>query len=156
LNIRAAAIHVMGDLLGSVAAVTASIVILTLGWMPIDSLLSMLVALIILRSAWRIVADSGHILLEGTPPGFDTRELQDHIRTALPFVVDVHHVHAWSISQERPMVTLHASVNDGVISTVAVLQIKRLLAEHFKITHATIEIEYEACVDDATAAANVC
>ncbi|HLF09915.1 MAG TPA: cation diffusion facilitator family transporter [Gammaproteobacteria bacterium] len=156
LNIRAAVMHVVGDLLSSVAAVAASIVILWIGWMPIDSILSIVVALIILRSAWRIVADSGHILLEGSPPGFDARALKDRIQTALPFVTDVHHVHAWSISEEWPMVTLHASVNDGVNSTMAVREIKRMLAEHFQITHATIEIEYEACVDDPTTARKIC
>jgi cobalt-zinc-cadmium efflux system protein len=64
LNIRAAALHVFGDLLGSVAAITASLVILLTGWTPIDPLLSVLVALIILRSAWRVVGESAHILLE--------------------------------------------------------------------------------------------
>jgi cobalt-zinc-cadmium efflux system protein len=148
LNIRAAVLHVLGDLLGSVAAVAASLVILTTGWMPIDPLLSILVALIILRSAWRIVADSGHILLEGSPPGFDARAVKDDIRAALPYVLDVHHVHAWSISEERPMVTLHANVAASTNSTDAVRDIKRMLAQHFKITHATVEIEYGACVDD--------
>jgi cobalt-zinc-cadmium efflux system protein len=148
LNIRAAVLHVLGDLLGSVAAVAAALVILTTGWMPIDPLLSVLVALIILRSAWRIVADSGHILLEGSPPGFDARAVKEDIRAALPYVLDVHHVHAWSISQERPMVTLHANVAATTNSTDAVRDIKRMLAQHFKITHATVEIEYGACVDD--------
>lgn len=148
LNIRAATLHVAGDLLGSIAAVTASTVILTTGWMPIDPLLSVLVALIILRSAWRVVAASGHILLEGSPPGFDVRAFKDDIRAALPFVLDIHHVHAWSISQERPVVTLHASVAEGTDSVTAVRRIKHMLAEHFLITHATIEIEYDACGDD--------
>jgi cobalt-zinc-cadmium efflux system protein len=148
LNIRAATLHVAGDLLGSIAAVSASIVILTTGWMPIDPLLSMLVALIILRSAWKVVADSGHILLEGSPHGFDVRAVKGDIRAALPFVQDVHHVHAWSISQERPMVTLHARVAEGTDSKTAVRSIKQRLASHFQITHATVEIEYDACVDD--------
>jgi cobalt-zinc-cadmium efflux system protein len=151
LNIRAAVLHVLGDLLGSVAAVAASIVILTTGWMPIDPMLSILVALIILRSAWRVVADSGHILLEGSPPGFDARAVKDDIRAALPYVLDVHHVHAWSISEERPMVTLHANVAATTNSTDAVRDIKRMLAQHFKITHATVEIEYGACVDEPPA-----
>jgi cobalt-zinc-cadmium efflux system protein len=148
LNIRAAVLHVIGDLLGSVAAVVAALVILAAGWMPIDPLLSILVALIILRSAWRIVADSGHILLEGSPPGFDARAVKDDIRAALPYVLDVHHVHAWSISEERPMVTLHVNVAETTKATDAVRDIKRMLAEHFRITHATVEIEYGACVDD--------
>ena len=147
LNIRAAALHVVGDLLGSVAAVIAALVILATGWMPIDPLLSVVVALIILRSAWRVVADSGHILLEGSPPGFDSRELREALRSTLPFVLDVHHVHAWSISQERPMVTLHACVTLGTDSGVAVRKIKQRLAEQFRITHATVEIEYDACGD---------
>jgi cobalt-zinc-cadmium efflux system protein len=148
LNIRAAVLHVVGDLLGSVAAVAASIVILTFGWMPIDPLLSVLVALIIVRSALSIVAESGHILLEGSPTGFDARAVKTDICAALPYVVDVHHVHAWSISQERPMVTLHANVAAETDSTVAVREIKRMLATHFGIEHATIEIEYGDCVDD--------
>lgn len=151
LNIRAAVLHVMGDLLGSVAAVIASLVILRTGWMPIDPLLSMFVALIILRSAWRVVAESGHILLEGSPPGFDARAVEDDIRAALPYVIDVHHVHAWSISEERPMVTLHANVAADTNATVAVRDIKRMLAQHFRITHATVEIEYGACVDEPKA-----
>jgi cobalt-zinc-cadmium efflux system protein len=151
LNIRAAVLHVVGDLLGSVAAVAASIVILLTGWTPIDPLLSMVVALIILRSAWHVVADSGHILLEGSPPGFDARAVKDDIRAALPYVLDVHHVHAWSISQERPMVTLHASVSTDTNSAVAVREIKRMLAQHFRITHATVEIEYGDCGDDPKA-----
>jgi cobalt-zinc-cadmium efflux system protein len=148
LNIRAAVLHVLGDLLGSVAAVAAALVILATGWMPIDPLLSVLVALIILRSAWRIVAESGHILLEGSPPGFDARAVKEDIRAALPYVLDVHHVHAWSISEERPMVTLHANVAVSTNATDAVRDIKRMLAEHFRITHATVEIEYGACVDE--------
>jgi cobalt-zinc-cadmium efflux system protein len=147
LNIRAAALHVVGDLLGSVAAVIAALVILATGWTPIDPLLSIVVALIIVRSAWRVVAESGHILLEGSPRGFDSRSLRDQLRSSLPYVLDVHHVHAWSISQERPMVTLHACVAVGTDSGVAVREIKRRLALEFRITHATIEIEYDACGD---------
>jgi cobalt-zinc-cadmium efflux system protein len=152
LNIRAAVLHVVGDLLGSVAAVVAALVILTTDWMAIDPLLSIVVALIILRSAWHVVADSGHILLEGSPPGFDSRALRDELRSALPFVLDVHHVHAWSISQERPMVTLHASIAVNTDSATAVREIKRWLAQHFRITHATVEIEYDACGDEPSSA----
>jgi cobalt-zinc-cadmium efflux system protein len=148
LNIRAAVLHVVGDLLGSAAAVAAAVVILVTGWMPIDPLLSALVAVIILRSAWRVVAESGHILLEGSPPDFDSRELAEELRQSLPFLQDVHHVHAWSISQERPMVTLHACIALGTDSALAVREIKRELARRFRITHATVEIEYDECGDD--------
>jgi cobalt-zinc-cadmium efflux system protein len=147
LNIRAAVLHVIGDLLGSVAAVIAALVILGTGWTPIDPLLSIVVALIIVRSAWRVVADSGHILLEGSPPGVDSRALREQLCSALPFVLDVHHVHAWSISQERPMVTLHACIALGTDSGMAVREIKRQLAQELRITHATVEIEYDTCGD---------
>ena len=156
LNIRAAALHVVGDLLGSVAAVVAAIVILTTGWTPIDPLLSIVVGLIVLRSAWRVVAESGHILLEGSPEHFDSRAIGDDLREALPYILDVHHVHAWSISQERPMVTLHACVTGNTDATVAVREIKRRLRQDFKITHATIEIEYDGACGDDTATHKMC
>jgi cobalt-zinc-cadmium efflux system protein len=151
LNMRAASLHVAGDLLGSIAAVVASVVIITTGWMPIDPLLSILVALIIVRSAVRVVSDAGHILLEGAPSGFDVEGLSRRICTSLEYVVDIHHVHAWSISEERPMITLHADIAPGIESTRAVREIKHLLAEHFDITHATVEVECGACGDDAHA-----
>jgi len=148
LNIRAAALHVMGDLLGSVAAIAAAVVIIVTGWTPIDPLLSVLVALIILRSAWRVVKEAGHILLEGSPAGLDPREVRGALIERLPFVTDIHHLHAWSISQERPMVTLHACVREGTEATAAIRAIKAGLAERFGIAHATVEIEYDACADE--------
>jgi cobalt-zinc-cadmium efflux system protein len=147
LNMRAAILHVTGDLLGSVAAIAAAIVIMTTGWVPIDPLLSVLVALIILRSAWQIVRDSGHMLLEGTPEGLDVREVRETLQREVPFVEDIHHVHAGSVSAERPMVTLHAKIVEGadVMSTTA--SIKRVLAVRFEISHATVEIEHDNCAD---------
>jgi cobalt-zinc-cadmium efflux system protein len=148
LNLRAASLHVVGDLLGSIAAVAASIVILTTGWMPIDPLLSIVVALIILRSAWRVVGDAGHILLEGAPAGVDIEDIKRELRGAIGYIVDIHHVHAWSISQERPMLTMHADIAPGTDSMLAVREIKEILAERFDIAHATIEIECGACGDE--------
>jgi cobalt-zinc-cadmium efflux system protein len=149
LNLRAASLHVAGDLFGSVAAVAASIVIITTGWMPIDPILSIVVALIILRSAWRVVGEAGHILLEGAPPGFDVEAVKQDLCRTISYVVDIHHVHAWSISQERPMVTLHADIETGTDSMRAIREIKQMLAEHFNIAHATVEVEYGACMDEA-------
>ncbi|MDZ7768912.1 MAG: cation transporter [Woeseiaceae bacterium] len=73
LNMRGAALHVLGDLLGSVAAIAAALVILATGWLPIDPLLSVVVAMLVLRSAWMLVRRSSHILLEGTPDWLDVR-----------------------------------------------------------------------------------
>lgn len=146
LNIQAATLHVAGDLLGSVAALIAGGVILLTGWQPIDPLLSVLVAVIILRSAWRVVARSGHILLEGAPESVDTREIASDL-PVIAGVLRVHHVHAWSISQERPMVTLHAVLEPGTDPGIAVGAVKRRLAERFGIDHATVEIEFDSCAD---------
>src|SRR5690606_10996945 len=76
LNMRSAALHVMGDLLGSTAAIVAAVVIMLTDWYPIDPLLSVLVALIILRSAWLVVRASGHILLEGAPEGVNIADIK--------------------------------------------------------------------------------
>ena len=113
LNVRAAALHIAGDLLGSIGALLASLIIITTGWTPVDPLLSIAVALIILRATWRVVRESGHILLEGAPRGFDRREVADAITADIPGVTRVHHIHAWSITQERPMATLEAEVTSG-------------------------------------------
>jgi cobalt-zinc-cadmium efflux system protein len=152
LNMRAAALHVAGDLLGSVAALAAAVVIMATGWMPIDPILSVAVAVIILRSAWAVVRDAGHILLEGTPGGLDHREIAEDLKAAVPALADVHHVHVWSITQERPMITLHARMAAGQAPGRAVAAIKRRLAERFNIAHATVEVEFDACADEAPGA----
>ena len=148
LNVRAAAVHVMGDLLGSAAAIIAAIVIVLTGWVAADPLLSLLVALIILRSAWLIVKKSGHILLEGAPDGLDSRTVAEDLAGHIPEIAEIHHVHAWSITQERPMMTLHARLSlpagaPAARSSEIVAAIKHRLAERFGVTHATVELEHD-------------
>ncbi|MEZ5844679.1 MAG: cation diffusion facilitator family transporter [Hyphomicrobiaceae bacterium] len=147
LNVRAAALHVTGDLLGSVAAIVAAGVILTTGFTPIDPLLSVLVAVIILRSAWQIVVESGHILLEATPVGVDTREIGRSIREAVPGVADVHHVHAWSITEKRRMITMHVRTAPTDAPEGVTRSIKQHVSQRYGIHHATIEIEFADCAD---------
>jgi len=141
LNMRAASLHVLGDLLGSVAAIAAGLIIVFTGWTPIDPILSVFVAVIILRSAWMVVRDSGHILLEGAPRGMDAREIADDLRDTFPALADVHHVHIWSITQERPMITLHARLNDARPPAGLASEMRDRLADRFGIGHATIEFE---------------
>lgn len=141
LNVRGAAFHVMGDLLGSVAALAAGAVILLTGWTPIDPLLSVFVGLLILRSAWSLIRDAGHILLEGAPPNVDTREIAADLVACIRGVERVHHVHAWSITQERRMITLHAEITDETPYDVAIAAIKARLKDRFGISHATVEVE---------------
>ena len=152
LNVRGALLHVLGDLLGSVAAISAAVVIMATGWVLVDPLLSFLVAALILRSTWFLIRDSGHILLEGTPVELDVREIGADLVEHLDAVEDVHHVHAWSLAQGRSLLTLHARVREGVDSDDAVDAIHRRLAERFDVTHVTVQIEVEACVDHGPAA----
>ncbi|MCB1386809.1 MAG: cation transporter [Nitratireductor sp.] len=138
LNVRAAALHVAGDLLGSVAAIVAALVIMATGWMPIDPILSVLVAVIILRSAWAVLRESAHILLEGTPRGLDMGAMRDAL-SAVSGVAGVSHIHAWSITQERPMVTLEVTPAAGADPFEVKMAVKKLLAEKFGIAHATVD-----------------
>lgn len=147
LNVRAALLHVVSDLLGSVAAIAAAIVILWTGWTPIDPLLSILITFLILRSAWLITKDAGHILLEGAPGNVDIREVQKDLEATIPAVRSVHHVHAWSLSEDRCLMTLHALVADAAPPEIVAAAIKARLKECFGVVHATVEIEHAACAD---------
>lgn len=149
LNIRGAALHVMGDLFGSLGAIAAAAIILLTGWTFADPLLSVLVALLIARSAWMLIAEAGHILLEGAPRGVDVRDIAPDLIAAIEDVRDVHHVHAWSITQERTMATLHACIPVTGDSVSVCAAIKARLDERFGIGHATVEIEHGDCSDDA-------
>lgn len=141
LNVRGAAVHVLGDMLGSVAALVAGVVILWTGWMPIDPLLSLVVAVIIVRSGWHVVAASAHILLEGAPHELDTRDIAPDLKNTISGVEDIHHVHVWSITQARRMVTLHAVIGDGADAYTVIQDIKARLKDKFDLDHATVEIE---------------
>jgi cobalt-zinc-cadmium efflux system protein len=146
LNVRAAMLHVIGDLLGSVAAIVAAIVILTTGWSPIDPILSVLVALIILKSAWSVTRQSGHILLEGAPEGLEPDTIASDLITHVKGVTGVHHIHSWSITAERPIVTLHAQIAASASEDVTRQAIKARLELQFHVDHATVEIEREGAV----------
>ncbi|WP_081689172.1 cation diffusion facilitator family transporter [Inquilinus limosus] len=151
LNLRGAALHVMGDLLGSIGALAAGAVILLTGWTPIDPILSVLVSLLVLRSAWAILRESGHVLVEGTPGGIDEAALTAAILAGVPAVIDVHHVHAWTLTPGRPIVTLHARLREGADSDQAIGAVTRLLRDRFGIDHATVQAEFEICADVAHA-----
>ena len=147
LNIRGATLHVLGDLLGSAAAIIAALVIMWTGWTPIDPLLSALVAVLILRSAWTLVADTGRILLEAAPENLDVRKLREDLMASVPGVEDIHHVHAWSLTEDRPMITLHARIADIRAGDGVASAIKARLHDRHGVSHATVEIECGACAD---------
>jgi cobalt-zinc-cadmium efflux system protein len=145
LNIRGAILHVLGDLLGSVAAILAAGIILATGWLPADPLLSVLVAAIVLIGAWRLTRDSAHILLEGVPSGVDISEVEADIAANVAGVEQVHHIHVWSLSEEGVMATLHAVIEETADGDTVLAAISARLESRFGIRHATVQIEREGC-----------
>ncbi|MEN0612989.1 CDF family zinc transporter ZitB [Klebsiella indica] len=144
LNVRAAALHVLGDLLGSVGAIIAAIIILATGWTPIDPILSVLVSCLVLRSAWRLLQESINELLEGAPRSLDVDALKRDLRRSVPEVRDVHHVHAWLVG-EKTVMTLHVQVvpphdHDGLLE-----RIHLFLQHKYQIADITVQMEYQPC-----------
>lgn len=148
LSTRSAWLHVLGDLLGFAIAIVAAGVILFTGWSPIDPLLSVAVALLILKSATSIVRSSAHILLEGAPAGFDSEALRRDLLSSLPAVQEVHHIHAWSLTQDQPLVTLHVRCAASADRDTIVVAVSQRLRHQFGITHATIQVDHEVCADE--------
>jgi cobalt-zinc-cadmium efflux system protein len=148
LNLKSAMIHVMGDLLGSVAAILAAILIMTFEWHIADPILSVLVALLIIKSGWSVVKKSAHILLEGTPANIDETTVKQQLTQAIPSVIDVHHIHVWSLTNDIKLMTLHVQVNEIQHETDVLKSIKTILLEQFNIQHTTIQVEHLPCPDD--------
>jgi cobalt-zinc-cadmium efflux system protein len=153
MNISAATLHVLGDLLGSAAAIVAAIVILWTGWMPIDPILSLVVSALVVKSAISLVRKSAHILMEGSPAWLDESELRLTLEQKIPAIRDVHHVHTWSVGPQDTFLTMHALVNGAADQAMVLKDTKALLAERFGITHTTIQIEVDDCVDEDCAEA---
>ncbi len=148
LNMRGAALHVLGDLLGSVAAIIAALVIIYTGWLPIDPILSLLVAALLLRSGWHLVRRSVHILLEGAPDWLDVKAIENKIVEGIPPITEIHHVHCWGLTPQHPILTMHVVVLDPPDDPTAIVRsVKKLLQSEFDISHSTIELEVGECAD---------
>ena len=148
LNIRGAALHVAGDLLGSVAAIIAAVVIIYSGWMAIDPILSIAVAMLILKSAWSLVRRSAHVLLEGAPDWLDVPAMQERIIAQVPQVAGVHHVHVWGLTPQDLMMTMHVRLSGELDNPTSVIrQIKKIMLDDYGVGHSTIEIETDDCAD---------
>jgi cobalt-zinc-cadmium efflux system protein len=148
MNVAAAALHVVGDLLGSLAAVLAAIIIFFTGWTVADPISSLLVCGLIVRSAWTLVRRSTHILMEGAPEGLDVDELRRTLEQHIPAIRDVHHVHLWLVGPHEPFMTMHATVIAGSSHVDVLRETKAVLHERYGIAHATIQIEEDECVDE--------
>ena len=145
LNVAAARLHVIGDLLGSVGATAAALVILATGWTPIDPILSVLVALLILRSAWSLLLKSTRILMEDAPDSVDPDDLRRTLIASVPGIRDVHDVHCWSLTTGQTMLTLHLALGSGAQPAEVLREAKRVIAQRFEIAHSALQIEHEEC-----------
>ena len=149
VNMGSASLHVLGDLLGSAAAVLAALAIRWFGWLWADPVLSMLVSLLILNSAWRLMRLSAHILLEGVPDGMDCADVEASLRGADVSIRDIHHLHVWQLASGSRMATLHAELRDPADSARVLQAINQVLLERFSIQHVTVQIDPGECFDQA-------
>ncbi len=144
LNLRGAAAEVFGDLVGSVLALAAGVVVLLTGWQRADALASLGIAVLILPRAALLLRDAGAVLLEIAPAGLDVAGVEHHLRH-VPGVVDVHDLHAWTITSGLPSLSAHVTVTDEALASRgvgAVLdELGRCVAEHFDVRHATFQVE---------------
>jgi cobalt-zinc-cadmium efflux system protein len=139
LNIKSAMLHVLGDLLGSVAAIVAAIVIYFVGWSPIDSILSVFVCLLILHNVWNLFKESLNILMEGVPSGIDVKKIEAHL-FEFSNIKSIHRIHIWSITSGKHVAMLEISVKNEAKTEETLHFIKEELADDFNIYHSTIEI----------------
>jgi cobalt-zinc-cadmium efflux system protein len=142
LNMRAAFIHVVGDLGASAGVVVAGAVILLTGWLYIDPLLSLAIAVLIAFGAWRIVRESVNLLLEGTPREIDLAQLSAEIAKT-ERVMSMHDLHVWALSSEETALSVHVVVADCPLGDAehVVRDLEKRLCSHFDIGHTTIQVE---------------
>lgn len=140
LNMRGAWLHVMGDLLGSVAAIAAGVLMITLGWYWADPITSILISLIIIFGAYRLILDSVNVLLEGTPPHINIGAVENLI-LGTEGVGGVHDLHVWTIASGHDALSAHISHDDSVIHSELLGRVRDRLHDHFGIDHLTIQME---------------
>ncbi len=141
INIKGAALHVLGDLLGSVGAIAAAVVIYYTGWAPIDPILSVIVSLLILRSAWKLLGKSLHILLEGAPDNATPKLIEHHLIETVPGLASVSHIHVWLITSGRAIATLHICPEDNTDAHPVVSSVEQQLKSQFAIEHVTVAVD---------------
>jgi cobalt-zinc-cadmium efflux system protein len=141
LNVRGAYLHVLGDLLGSVGAIIAAVVILLTGWLPADPLISFVVALLILAGSWRLIRESVDILLEAVPKHIDMEEVRRTI-SEIPGVDAVHDLHVWALTSGFLAMSGHALIREPSRHRPILLEIHARMHDDFGISHVTVQIEH--------------
>ena len=140
VNLRSAYLHILSDALGSVGAILAGMVMLLFNWYIADPIISVVVALLILKSAWGIIQHSVHILMEGTPLTIN----QEEVKTALEGingVINVHDLHIWTITSGLDSLSCHILIQDDKNNQEILQQAINTIKDTFKIEHTTIQIE---------------
>lgn len=145
VNAAGAFLHVLGDLLGSIGAVTAAVIIHLFGWLWMDPVISAFVAVLILGNAWRLVKKSAHILLEGVPEGIDVDEVTSAIEESCQEITNVHHIHIWQLTGGSHLATLHAKLRAGYSADQAIQSVRKILHKSYSVDHVTIQIEDSPC-----------
>jgi cobalt-zinc-cadmium efflux system protein len=144
LNMRGAYLEVFGDLVGSLAVIVAALLILITGWMPFDAIASLAIVVLIIPRAWSLLREVVDVLLEATPHGVDLDEVREHI-TRVRGVVDVHDLHAWTITSGVPVLSAHVIVDQACISEGRSGEVLDRLGEclggHFDVSHCTFQLE---------------
>ncbi|MFT4167199.1 MAG: cation diffusion facilitator family transporter [Microlunatus sp.] len=144
LNLRGAYLEVLGDLIGSVAVIVAAIAIAVTGWTRADAVASLAIVVLILPRAWSLLRDVVDVLLEAVPKGVDLADVREHIRT-VPGVVDVHDLHAWTITSGVPVLSAHVVVDDACLaegrSGEVLDRLGECLGRHFDVEHCTFQLE---------------
>ena len=141
LNVKSAALHVLGDLLGSVAAIVAALVVMYTGWTPIDPILSVFIAVIISFHCIPIVKQTAHILMQGAPENISEEDIQKDLIKNVPHLNVVDHIHLWYQNDSQIMATMHVQVDNCGFFEDVKKDIRHLLIKDFKIHHVTIELE---------------
>ncbi|CAA9437760.1 MAG: Cobalt-zinc-cadmium resistance protein CzcD [uncultured Rubrobacteraceae bacterium] len=141
LNLQGALRHVVADILGSVGAIAAAIVILATGWRYADPLISVLIGLLVLGSSWRLLRESTNILLEGTPRGVDAEEVGRKMAGA-PGVQEVHDLHIWTITSGFPALAAHVLVGRDENCHDRRRELEDLLKQEYGIEHTTLQVDH--------------
>lgn len=140
LNMRGAFLHVMGDLLGSVAAIIAGVLILSFGWMWADALSSVVISAIIIVGAWRLILESVNVLLEGTPSHINLAAVEEAI-VETKGVKGIHDLHIWTISSGIDALSVHISHDESIVHSDLLVAVRDKLHASFGIDHLTIQME---------------
>lgn len=147
VNVRAAMLHVFGDVGASIAVIVGGVVMLATGWYLVDPILSVAIALLIAKGAWDVLRETVDVLMESAPRNMNIAQLvRDVMR--LPHVKDVHDVHVWSIAGGMPVLSAHVQVDDDVTishTDALLVEINRTLRERYGIAHTTIQFECAGC-----------